>query len=154
MATVTGQKYGTTTSLTITPGALANNAQYGSAAVNDSASNLLDRAVTVTFTTGGTVAAPNVLNVYVSVSNDNTTFGDRTTGTNAAQTLTNPPNLRKIDSINCPVASTTYTSNGASIRAALGYMPEFWQLVVENKSGGAIASGLTANALPINQQNV
>jgi hypothetical protein len=136
-------KYGTSNqAITITITSLAVNAQQQSTAI-DNTSNVFEDALVqvIVKTNSANVLATGFVNVYAyGTSDGGTTYGDGCTGTNGAVTLTSPPNLKLIGSINANVASTTYKSNPLSVAAAFnGVLPQKWGIVVENKTGTASA---------------
>lgn len=70
------------------------------------------------------------------------TFGDTVTGINGNVTLTSPPNLRLIGTINAVADSKQYNSNTLSVAKAFdGTLPNMWGIVVENRSSAAFAQG-------------
>ena len=146
MATTFESKYGANgQALTITLTSLASAGQRGSAAVDNTANLFLDALVQLKIKTG-TVVAPSVINVYAyGTADGGTDYGDGVTGTDAAQTLTSPPNLTLIGVINCPANATTYVSNPMSVaRAFGGVLPDHWGIVVENKTGAAFDASVAS----------
>lgn len=150
MSTTTESKYGTNgQAITITLASQANNGQQQSTAIDNTSNQYLDALVQLTYKNGaGAPAAPFLVNVYAYGSTDNgLTYGDTCTGTNGSVTLTVPPELTLIGSINVPTSATQYKSNPMSVKAAFnGVLPDFWGIVVENKSGTA-ADGTAGNFL-------
>ena len=88
--------------------------------------------------TGDTgVSASGYLNVYAyGTANGGTDYSDTCTGSDAAVTLTSPPNVRLIGIINAVASATTYRAGPFSVAAAFGgVLPDKWGIVVENKTG-------------------
>lgn len=135
-------KYGTNgQAITITITSLANNGQRESTAVDNSSNLYLDALVSVKVKSAAASTSPTgYVNVYAYATTDGgTTYGGGATGSNAAITLTAPPNLRLIGVINVVANSTTYTSDPFSVAAAYGgVLPEKWGIVIENKSGATL----------------
>jgi hypothetical protein len=136
---LTQQAYGVSNqTITITLNSLTNTSARQSTAVNNSATVFRDVLVQIVVTTAAAaVSATGITNVYAYASSDGgTTYGDTATGINAAVTLTSPPNLKLIGTINTVANATTYDSNPMSVAAVFGgKLPQFWGIVVENKSG-------------------
>lgn len=134
--------YGTNgQSITCTLASLANNGQRQSTAVTNTLYD--DVLVQVKIKTGTSgVSATGIVNIYAYGTVDNgTTYGDTVTGTDGAVTLTSPPNLRLIGTINAVANATTYKSNPMSLVTAFdGRVPQKWGIVVENKTGAALDS--------------
>ena len=147
MAALQGS-YGTSNqSLTITPGALANNSARGSAAVDNTSTKHLDALVMVTILSGSSgTASTGYVNVYAYGSvNGGSSYGGESAGTDAAVTLTSPPNSRLIGVINVVANSTTYRGPIMSVAAAFGgILPAFWGIIIENKTGGTLTTGSVA----------
>lgn len=140
MATVKPSYPATGTALTCTIASLTNNSQRQSTAV-DNTSNLYEDVTVqlVTKTASSATSATGVVNVYVLTSSDGgTTYGENAGASDAAITLTAPPNAFLLFSLNTVANSTTYKSDAYSIKQALGFMPDHWVLVVENKSGATL----------------
>jgi len=136
------QKFGTNNqSLTITLASLANNAARQSTAVDNSSLLYMDFLVFLKIKTGASgFGSTSVLNVYAIASVDGgTTWSEAAGSTDAAITLTSPPNARLIGQINCVANTTTYNSAIFSVASAFGgMMPERFVIIVENKGGGAL----------------
>lgn len=132
-------KYGShSQALTITIASLANNAARESTVVDNGTNLFLDALVSLKIKTGaGTPGAGPVVNVYAyGTVNDGTDYSDGATGSDAAITLTSPPNVRLIGVINTPAASTTYKGGPFSVAAAFGgVLPAKWGIIIENKEG-------------------
>src|SRR5581483_10252067 len=141
MATIK-ELFGTSNqAITCTITSLANNGQRQSTAVDNSTNLYLDAlAVVKVKTNAAGTSASGVVNVYAyGTADGGTNYGDGVTGTDGSVTLTNPPNLRLIGSINAVANATTYVSVPMSVAAVFGgTLPEKWGIVVENKTGGAL----------------
>jgi hypothetical protein len=145
--------------ITCTLASLGNGSAQGSAAVNNSAAvggngGYEDALVQLTLKTGASgVTAVGLVNVYAVASTDGgTTYGENA-GSNASVTLTVPTNARLIGSINAVANATTYKSNPMSVAAAFGgTMPQYWALIVQNETGGALDS--TAGSFVLQYQGV
>lgn len=135
-------KYGTANqTITITLASLANNGARESTAIDNTSNLFLDAQVGGKVKSGasGTLATGQV-NVYAYGSADGgTTYSDSATGSDAAITLTVPPNARLIGMINVVANATTYEFGPFSVAAAFGgVLPAFWGIIIENKTGGTL----------------
>lgn len=136
-------------SITITITSLANNGQQGSAAVDNTSNLYLDVLIVVIIKTNGSgTSATGVVNVYAAGTVDGgTNYTDGVTGTNAAQTLTTPPNTPLLGAINAVANAVTYVGGPWSLSGAFGgIIPDHWVIVVENKSSAAL-DGATGKAI-------
>jgi hypothetical protein len=87
-------------------------------------------------------SATGTVNVYAYASADGSTYPEGC-GTDTGVTLTSPPNLRLVGIINVVANATTYQSNPFSVAQAFGgVLPQFWGIVVENKSGAALDASI------------
>lgn len=149
MASTFESKYGTSNqAISCTLTSLANNGQRGSAAIDNTSNLFLDAFVQVKIKSGASgTSAAGVVNIYAyGTADGGSDYGDGVSGTDAAATLTSPPNLRLIGILNMVANSVTYVSNPMSVAAAFGgFLPDHWGIVVENKSGGTF-DGTTASA--------
>lgn len=138
--------YGTNNqALTCTLTSLANNGQRGSAAVDNTSALFLDVLLFIKAKSNAVgTSTTGYINIYAyGTSDGGTTYSDGVTGTDAAQTLTSPPNLRLIGVINVVANATVYSSGPMSVAAAFGgVMPDHWGIVVENKSGAALDASI------------
>jgi hypothetical protein len=143
--------YGTNDqAITCTITSLANNGQRSSAAVDNTSSLFLDALVQIKIKSGASgVSSVGVVNVYAyGTSDGGTTYGGGETGmgTDASVTLSSPPNIRLIGTINVVGNATTYASGPFSVAQAFGgILPDHWGIVIENKTGAAL-DGTTASA--------
>ena len=149
--TVTKTQYGTAAqALTITLDALANTSGSTgrqSAVVDNAAAAFLDALVQVSIVSGASgVSGTGTVEVYAYGSvDDGTSYSDGLTGSDAAATLTSPPNLVRLGTINVVAAATTYRSKLMSVAAAFGgILPAKWGIAVLNKSGAALGTGCSA----------
>jgi hypothetical protein len=136
-------KYGTTNqTVTCTLASLANNGARESTVIDNSTNVFLDALVMVKVKSNAAgTSATGYVNVYAYGTVDTTTptYSDTATGTDAAITLTAPPNVRLIGVINVVANATTYKSGPFSVAAAFGgVLPEKWGIIIENKSGAAL----------------
>lgn len=154
MSTSNKIAYGGSTSITITPGALASGSARQSAAVDNTTNLYVDAVVTVTINapTSG-LAAPFLVNVYAAASLDGSVWPgegagnpDGVTGSDATITLESPTNLTLLGQITLTTVSNTYVSEPFSVASCFGgVMPPHWSIVIQNSSGGALQSGSTAH---------
>jgi len=136
------QKFGTANQpITCAITSLANNGQRQSTAV-DNTSNLFQDALVslIIKSAAAATSATGYVNVYAyGTVNGGTNYSDGATGSDAAITLTSPPNMRLIGVINVVANSTTYNGGPMSVAAAFGgVLPASWGIVVENKTGATL----------------
>lgn len=138
------QKFGTNgQTLTCTMASLANNGARQSNQVDNGTDLFLDVLVMIKVKTGASgVSATGYVNVYAFGTVDQGTTNTENAGaSDAAITLTSPPNVRLIGSISCVANATTYIGGPFSVAAAFGgVMPERWGIVIENKTAAALDS--------------
>lgn len=141
MAVTVENKYGTSNqTITCTIGGLTNNSARSSTAIDNSVTLYQDVMVQIKILSGAAATSTTgIVNIYVYASDDGgTTYGSGA-GTDAAITLTVPPNLVLIGTLNVVANATTYKSNPFSVAKCFnGQMPQFWGIVIENKSGGTL----------------
>lgn len=134
--------YGTNNqTITCTITSLANNGQQGSAAVDNTTNLYIDALVEVIVKTNAAgTSATGYVNIWAyGTANGGTNYSDGVTGTNAGQTLTNPPNVKLIGTISAVANATQYVGGPFSVAAAFGgILPDHWGIVVENKTGAAL----------------
>lgn len=137
-------KYGTANqAITCTINSLGNGSARASTAVDNSSNLFLDALVQLNIATGGSsTATTGYIAVYAyGTADGGTTYSNQATGTDAAITLTVPPNARLIGIINAVADSTAYESHPMSVAAAFGgVLPDHWGIIVENKTGGTLDS--------------
>ena len=134
--------YGTSNqAITCTITSLTNTSAQQSAAIDNTSNVFQDALVMVKVkSAGSSTSTSGVVNVYAYGTADaGTSYSDSATGSNAAITLTSPPNMRLIGQINVVANSTTYIGGPFSVAAAFGgILPQKWGIVVENKSGATL----------------
>lgn len=132
--------------ITITLTSLANaSGTYGagraSTAVDNSTNDFLDALVFVKIKTSASALA-NDKAVYVyayGTSDGGSSYSDGITGTDAAFTATNPPNVRLLGVINAVATSTTYVGGPFSVAQAFGgQLPDHWGIYVVNFTGQSL----------------
>lgn len=141
--------YGTSNqAITCTLTSLANGSRRQSAAVDNTSNLFLDALVALKLKSGssGTSSAGRA-DVYAYGTVDGgTDYSDGATGSDAAITLTGPPNMRLIGTVNMVANSTTYVAGPFSVAQAFGgVLPDHWGIVVDNESGSAF-DGTVASA--------
>jgi hypothetical protein len=144
--------------ITVTINSLANNGARASTAVSNTTNLFLDAVVQCIIVSGATgTSTAGVVNVYAyGTADGGTTYSNNATGTDAAITLTVPPNVRLIGMINVVANSITYEAHPMSVASAFGgILPDNWGIIIENKSGGTLAAaGNTAFYQGIKTQSV
>ena len=135
--------YASDVALTMTSLASLTNNSYASCAVVDNTTNLYEDAlVSVVIATGasGVTSTGNLL-VYAYGTTNGSNYTDGVAGTDATVTPTSPTNLRLIGIVSAVATSTTYRSGPFSVaRAFGGILPQKWGIVVQNVTGGTLAS--------------
>lgn len=135
-------KYGTSNqSITVTLASLADGSARESTAIDNSSNVHSDALVQLKIKTGAAgVSSTGYVAVYTyGTADGGTTYSDSATGTNAAITLTSPPNATLIGIVNTVANATTYESRPMSVRAGFGgTLPEKWGIIIENQSGAAL----------------
>jgi hypothetical protein len=138
------EKFGTNgQTLTCTLASLANNGARQSTEVDNGTNLFLDALVMLKIKTGASgTATTGYVNVYAFATVDQgTTRTENAGASDAAITLTAPPNAILVGRINCVANATTYIGGPMSVAAAFGgVLPERWGIIVENKTGGALDS--------------
>lgn len=138
------EKFGTNgQTLTCTLASLANNGARQSTEVDNGTNLFLDVLVMLKVKTGASgTTSTGYVNVYAYATVDQGTTRTESAGaTDAAITLTVPPNAILIGRINCVANATTYIGGPFSVASAFGgVLPERWGIIVENKTGGALDS--------------
>ena len=137
-------KYGTNNqSITCTLASLGNGSARASTAIDNSSNLFDDILVSLSIKSGASaVSSAGVVNVYAGGTVDGgSNYTEGATGTDAAITLTVPPNLRLIGQINVVANATTYKGGPFSVKAAFGgEIPDHVVIVIENRSGAALDS--------------
>lgn len=127
--------------LTITLASLANAAARASTAIDNTSNLFEDILFQLTVkSAASSVSTTGFVNVYATGTTDGgTTYGEGATGTDGAVTLTSPPNVRLIGSINVVANATTYKMTPMSIAKAFdGALPDHVVIIVQNQSGAAL----------------
>lgn len=127
--------------VTLTVASLTNGSARQSTEV-DNTSNLFNDALVslkIKSAASGTSASGTV-NVYAYGTTDGgTTRTENAGASDAAITLTVPPNARLIGVINAVANATTYRAGPFSVAAAFGgALPDHWGIIIENKTGGTL----------------
>lgn len=155
------EKFGTSAqAITITLDSLATtttNVGRGSTVIDNSTNLYTDALVQVTVVSNATSSsATGTVEVYAYGTVDGgTSYSDGATGTDGAITLTVPPNMVRLGTINVVATATTYKSKLMSVAASFGgILPEKWGIVVLNKSGYALGTGCSAQYQGILMQAV
>ena len=130
-------------SITVTLASLADGSARASTALDNSSDTFIDVLVSLSLKTGASgVSSAGYVNVYAYGSVDGgTTYTETASGTDAALTLTVPTNLKLVGRISAVANATTYKSGPFSVAGAFGgSLPEFWGIVIENKTGAGLDS--------------
>lgn len=137
-------KYGTSNqAITVTLASLADGSARESTSVSNATNLYLDALVQLVIESASAgVSSTGFVAVYAyGTADGGTTFSDSATGTDAAITLTSPPNAVRIGICNVVAISTTYECAPMSVAAAFGgVLPDEWGIIVENNSGAALGA--------------
>ncbi|HUT11856.1 MAG TPA: hypothetical protein VMY42_15250 [Thermoguttaceae bacterium] len=133
------QKYGDSTTITLTLASLADASWRQALAVDNGSNLFLDALLGGKIKTGTGSAAGDYVDLYVAASADGgTTFGGDCSGSDAAYSGESD-NLVHLGRVSTPGAQTTFEFGPLSIAAAFGgVLPQRWTLVVENRSGSTL----------------
>jgi hypothetical protein len=135
-------KYGTNNqAITITLASLGSTSQRQSTAIDNTSNTFIDALVFLIIKTGASgTTSTGFLNVYAfGTADGGTNYSDNAGASDAAITLTAPPNMRLIGSINAVANATTYKAGPFSVAAAFGgTLPDHWGIVVDNETGHAL----------------
>lgn len=135
-------KYGTSNqAFTITIASLANAAARQSTAIDNSSNLFLDALVFVKVkSAAASTSATGYVNVYAFASVDaGTTNTENAGASDAAITLTVPPNARLIGTINVVANAVTYYGGPFSVAQAFGgVLPASWGIILENRSAATL----------------
>jgi len=147
-------QYGTSTSITITAGSLANVAARSSAAVTSgTTNNTTDYLISVNVLTTATAPSSNKqVVVYAYRSEDGTNYqgdssiADNVDGTDKALTaLGSPTNLTFLGSLQLNQGANAVTVRQVfSLSQAFGSIPPKWGIVLYNDAGTALGATVTA----------
>ena len=142
--TIIKSNYGTNNQgLTCTLASLTNNSQRECTSVDNTTNKHLDALVFLKIKSGASgTSTTGTVNFYAyGTADGGTTWSDTVTGTDAAITLTSPPNVHLIGVCNVVANATTYKCGPFTVSPAFGgSLPDKWGIVVENKSGGTLDS--------------
>jgi hypothetical protein len=137
-------KYGTSgQAITITIASLTNNAARASTAVDNTSNLFVDVLVSVKLTAASSsTSSSGYVTIYAyGTADGGTTYTDGATGSDAAITLTVPPNVRPIGVVNVVADSATYIGGPFSVAAAFnGVLPDHWGIILVNASGATLDS--------------
>lgn len=145
--------YGTNNqALTITLASLTNTSARASTVVDNTVSLYEDVYLFVKITTAAAgTSTTGYVNIYAYGTVDNgTTYPEGITGTDAAVTLTSPPNLILIGQLNANTNAATKTFGPISFcrNYGLDRLPAKWGIVIQNQSGATFnATGSNFAAL-------
>lgn len=147
MATAT-QNYGTTTVLTVTNlHSLGDDAFWQSDKIDNSAIKAFWAEVYITILTTTTAGDANgVINLRMAASEDNTLFAGQLTGTEGSYSDTlnlDHRHTTPVASFSCDAVEVT--ARTFRYRAVIHNLPQYFALLIENKSGTAI--GATVNVV-------
>ena len=135
-------KYGSNNqAITCTITSLTNGSQRQSTAIDNTSNTFIDAMVFVTVKTNASgTSASGSCNVYAYGTVDGgSNYSDGATGSDGSITLTSPPNMRLIGTINCVANAATYKAGPFAVSLAFGgVLPDHWGIVVENKTGGTL----------------
>ena len=142
MATAT-QNYGTTTVLTVTNlQSLGDDSFWQSASIDNTTIKGFWMEVFITVVTTTTAGDANgVINLRMAASEDDTIFAGQLTGTEGSYSDTLNLDYRHttpIASFSCDALETT--ARTFRYRAVIHDVPKYLALLIENKSGAALAS--------------
>ena len=154
---VTTEKFGASTALTITLDSLVDAAARECTAVDNTANLYLDALVTISIPlAAGAPTSFQAIYVYAYGSEDGTNYGDNATGTDASLTMRSPTNLRNVGGVQTSVSGAlTWKSHPISIaRAFGGVLPRKWGIVVHNQTGLAFGTGCTATYTGVTTQSL
>lgn len=136
------QKFGSNNqTITISLGSLANTSARQSTEIDNSSNLFRDALVSVKVKSGASgTATTGIVNVYAYATTDGgTTRTENAGASDAAITLTSPPNAILIGVIAVVANATTYYGGPFSVaRAFGGVLPEKWGIIIENRCGGTL----------------
>jgi hypothetical protein len=142
--TTTKESFGTANqSVTCTINSLASAAARMGTAISNATTLYLDVLVMAEITAGAaSTAATGTCVLYAAGSVDGgTTYTENAVGTDGALTLVVPTNLRIIGVVNVVANNGVYYGGPFSVAAAFGgILPQYFNLVFLNSSGGTLAA--------------
>jgi hypothetical protein len=135
-------KYGSPATITCTLASLTTTSARSCLAVDNTSNLYLDVLVQVQIKSGAaSTSTTGYVNIYAYGTADGGTTYAEGAGTDAAITLTVPPNVKLIGRLNVVANAVTYKSEPFSVAAAFGgVLPQKWGIIVENQSGGTLDS--------------
>lgn len=128
----------TCTITSLANGSNASGAGRASTAVDNTSNLWLDVLVSLKIkTSSSALGSDKAVYCYAyGTSDGGTDYTDGVTGSDAAFTGTNPPNMKLIGIINAVSTSTTYIGGPWSVAAAFGgVLPDHWGIYVVNFTG-------------------
>lgn len=138
------QKFGTNgQTFTVTLASLASGSARQSTVIDNSSNLYQDALVLLKIKSGASgVSATGVVNVYAFATVDGgTSYSENAGASDAAITLTSPPNVRLIGQMNVVGNATTYYSPLFSVASAFGgILPEKWGIIIQNQTGASLDS--------------
>ena len=142
MAATISSKYGTNNqTITCSVASLATGTAQQSTAIDNTSNVFLDALVAAQIKAASSgVSANGTVTIYAYGTVDGgTTYSDGASGTDGSITLTVPPNMRPIGTINLVANSQVAHGGPFSVAAAFGgVLPDHWGIVVLNSSGNAL----------------
>lgn len=135
-------KLGTTNqALTITIASLANAAARQSTVVDNTTNLFIDALVVLKVkSAAASTSATGYVAIYAFATvDDGTTQTENAGASDAAITLTVPPNARLVGIVNVVANDVTYYGGPFSVAAAFGgILPAKWGLIIENKTAATL----------------
>ena len=133
------QKYGSSTTITVTLAGLTDTSQRQAQAVDNGTELFHDALVGGKVKTGAGAAAGDYVDIYAAASADGgTTYGGDCSGSDEAY-AGEANNLIHLARVSTDAAETTFAFGPWSIAAAFGgVLPEHWTLVFDNESDSTL----------------
>ncbi|MBN2476906.1 MAG: hypothetical protein JXB62_20025 [Pirellulales bacterium] len=133
------QKYGSSTTVTVTLAGLADAAWRQAQAVDNGTDLFADALVGGKITTGAGAGAGGYVDVFAAASADGgTTYGGDCSGSDAVY-AGESDNLVFLGRVATPAAETAFEFGPFGVAAAFGgVLPRHWTLVFTNQSGAAL----------------
>ncbi|MDE2020389.1 MAG: hypothetical protein KGJ13_08645 [Patescibacteria group bacterium] len=155
--TTLAQSFGTSSSFTLNSTSWAQAVTISSDAVNVAGIATIpdDIQITVKVTfPNATIGAQNAVNVYVSCSEDGTTYdeNDQYSGTNNSHTTLRLPSNYKGPVVLTATANVVTALTFSLLSLGLGSMPRKFGIILENQCSQTIAT-VSATYTPINYTN-
>ena len=140
MASTIKQQFGTNNqAITCTFTSLANAAARQSTAIDNTTNLHFNAKIFIKAKTNASgTSATGVINIYIAETADGgTTYSENAGASDAAITLTAPPNVRLVGVLNAVANSTTYYGCFTAYD-----LPDHWVLIIENKSGATLDASI------------